>query len=500
MNFQPSQDGPERFGKYVISCKLGMGGMAEVFLCRLPGIGGFDKAVVVKRILPDLIEDANFMEMFLDEARVAANLTHTNIVKVYEIDQIDQVPYIAMEYVRGPSLSRILKESRKRKLFHIGHFAKIMSGACEGLHYAHQARDPEGHPLQIVHRDVTPQNILVALEGVTKLVDFGVARARGRLAVTQEGMIKGKLRYMAPEQIKRSQYDHRADIFSLGVCLYLGSTGRHPFDGDNEVEVMKAILTGDYAPPSTIVDGYPAELEAIIAGALQPDPAHRTQDANELHLRLEDFIRDGHPQQSSTRAVATWLAELFPDFDARQAQYAMYGTGLTPSGPLTGSTPISSQYSARMTPSGSRNASRSTQVAMDEPGPVRKLLVPTLGAVALLGVGASAYLLGHREAPPAPALTLQSAAPSASAAPAPEPRPSAIVVDTARPVDAAVASAAPAADRKPVSRPYSPPWRPPSPTTKPATPVQPTTGTQPQTPSTTTANPAWTPDAPLPPQ
>ena len=346
------------FGKYVVARRLGVGGMAEVFLCRLAGIGGFDKSVVVKRILPRLVDDPNLVQMFLDEARITANLNHPSIVQVFEIDQVDQIPYMAMEYVRGPSLSQVLKAARRAKALHFGHAAHVMSAVAAGLHHAHTARDSHGDLLQIVHRDLSPQNILVSLEGVTKVLDFGVARARGRLATTQAGVLKGKARYIAPEQVLGQDFDHRADVFSMGVCLYLATTGQHPFDGESDAETLKAAVAGDFALPSSLVDGYPPELEAIVLGMLETDPDARTPTAGAVHDQLEEFLR-GREYPSSTNAVATWVGELFPDFNEQQDAAAQAGTASTSGPSVTGVTPSASRSGSGATPS-SRGAAPAT--------------------------------------------------------------------------------------------------------------------------------------------
>src|SRR5262245_28600149 len=220
--------------------------MAEVYVCRLQGIGGFDKEVVLKRIIPERAGDPHFVKMFLDEARVVANLNHPNIVQVFEIGEQDGIPFMAMEYVKGVTLTMIVREAHKQQKIHYGHFAKIICGVCDALDYAHNALGPDGESLGLVHRDVSPGNIVVSREVIPKLLDFGVAKAKGRLAQTEAGTLKGKLRYMAPEQISQGPLDQRADIFSLGVCLFELTTGRHPFGppGGNEVAILKNILHG----------------------------------------------------------------------------------------------------------------------------------------------------------------------------------------------------------------------------------------------------------------
>jgi serine/threonine-protein kinase len=303
----------ERFGKFEVVGFLGRGGMAEVFLCRLGGLGGFNKELVVKRILPERVADPAFLRMFLDEARVAANLNHPNIVQIYEIGEAEGLPYIAMEYVRGPTFSAVIRETARAKQTHLGHIAKVLSGVCEGLQHAHGALGPNREPLGLVHRDVSPQNIILSPEGVPKLLDFGVAKARGRLTTTEAGTLKGKLRYMAPEQIQQGQLDHRADVFSIGVLLCEATTGRNPFGAKmvTEVQLFKNIVGGNFTPPSELQPGYPKELERIVLWAMEPDVNKRCPSAEALHEELEKFVASG-PYASTTRAVASWMHEHVP--------------------------------------------------------------------------------------------------------------------------------------------------------------------------------------------
>ncbi|MFL5343553.1 MAG: protein kinase domain-containing protein [Hyalangium sp.] len=329
------------FGKYSILEHLGSGGMAEVYKCRLGGIGGFDKLVVVKRILPERLEEPEFIHMFLDEARIAANLNHPNVIHIFEVDEIDGAPYMAMEYVRGPTMAAMMRAAYRQKKVHLGHIAKVLADVCAGLYYVHNAKDQNGVPLQIIHRDISPQNILISVEGVPKLLDFGVAKAVGRLAQTEAGMFKGKLRYMAPDHVRGVPVDHRADIYSVGVCLYEAMTGRQRFPSSlNEAAVMATIMDGKVAPPSQVVENFPQELESIIMWALEPEPAQRCPSADALRQALEQFIASGG-YASSAQAVAQWVAELFPPSETQsygRKPAVSPGTG-SASSPRTGSRP-----------------------------------------------------------------------------------------------------------------------------------------------------------------
>src|ERR1043166_6944145 len=262
----------EQFGKFAVLEVLGRGGMAEALRCRLSGIGGFDKLVVVKRILPNLSTDPEFVNMFLDEARLAANFTHPHVVQVFEIDEANGIPYIAMEYVHGLTFARMMRAAYRSNNVNIGHTAHVIADIATAVHYVHSAKGPDGEPLNFVHRDVSPANIIVSFDGIAKLLDFGIAKADGRMAHTQSGILKGKLRYMSPEQARGATLDARADVFSLGVCLYEATTFRSPLGNGplTEVAMLHALLAGNYIKPSEVVPDYPPELERIVMWAIAP--------------------------------------------------------------------------------------------------------------------------------------------------------------------------------------------------------------------------------------
>jgi tRNA A-37 threonylcarbamoyl transferase component Bud32 len=299
-------------GKFEIQVRLSRGGMADVYRCCLRGIGGFEKVVVVKRIRAERASDPDFVNMFLDEARLAANLDHPNIVQVFEIDEANGNPYIAMEYVKGPTMAALVRQAHQRERLEIGHVCKVLAGVCAGLHYAHTAVGPDGAPLGLVHRDVSPQNVIVSRQGVPKLLDFGVAKANGRLTETLSGTLKGKLRYLSPEQLCRT-VDPRADVFAVGVCLFEATTGQSPYGAAiaDDLTLLDRISRGQLARPSDVVAGYPPALEEIVLAATDPTPERRCPSAQALHDRLEAFVAAG-PYASSTRAVAAWVDELFP--------------------------------------------------------------------------------------------------------------------------------------------------------------------------------------------
>ena len=309
----------ETIGKFEVLCRIGTGGMADVYRCRLRGVGGFEKTVVVKRIRPEHAADPAFVNMFLEEARLAANLDHPNIVQVFDVGEVDGSPYIAMEYVRGPTFSALIRQAHRHQDDRVvdaclGRLAHVVSGVCLGLHHAHTARAASGEPLGLVHRDVSPQNIIVSREGIPKLLDFGMAKATGALAQSQSdpGTIKGKLRYLPPERLT-GVVDQRGDIFSLGVCLFEATTGENPYGppGTDQATLVSRIASGQCRRPSQVVPGYPRALEDIVLAAIEPDLHKRCGSARELHERLEELVARP-PFQASARSVASWIEELFP--------------------------------------------------------------------------------------------------------------------------------------------------------------------------------------------
>ncbi len=299
------------FGKYAVLGVLGHGGMAEALKCRLSGMGGFDKTVVVKRILPHLNVEPDFVRMFLMEARVSANLSHPNVVQIFEIDECEGVPYISMEYVNGPTLLRLMRTAQRAKNVKVGNFAFLAAEVAAGLHYVHTAADESHVPLHLVHRDVSPTNVAVSLEGVPKLLDFGVAKSGAAMTKTDSGMIKGKLRYMSPEQIQNGHVDGRSDVFSLGVCLYEATVFRSPFFAGpmNEAAVLKAIIEGRYAKPSEVVPDYPPQLETIVLSAIETDVNRRCPSADVLREQLTDFCSSGE-FSTNRKQVSQWVQKL----------------------------------------------------------------------------------------------------------------------------------------------------------------------------------------------
>jgi serine/threonine protein kinase len=305
-----------RFGRYELLCRFASGGMANLYLARFCGPGGFNKLVAIKRIHEHLTDDEDFVGMFVDEARLAARIEHPNVVQVIELGAVDTSYFIAMEYVPGESLVALLRRAAPP----LEVSARIISQAALGLHAAHELRDAHGEPLQVVHRDVSPGNILVSYQGVVKVTDFGVARASSNIHTTAAGTVKGKFAYMSPEQARSGSIDRRADIFALGIVLYEITTRRRLFKSDSDMVTMAKVLNETIAPPSEIVDDYPQKLEEVVMGALQRDPQRRYQTAQAFHEALESFIAaSGAPVLQST--IGELMQRNFADRIAEKEQF-----------------------------------------------------------------------------------------------------------------------------------------------------------------------------------
>jgi serine/threonine-protein kinase len=306
-------------GRYELLTPLASGGMAEIWLARQPGLRGFEKLVVIKRMVGALEDDSEHVEMFLAEARLAAGLTHPHIVQIFELGEADGSFFIVMEFVDGETLSTVWKEARKRGFGLSDALAcRLVAWAAEGLHYAHTRVDDQGQVQCIVHRDVSPQNLLVTMDGSLKVVDFGIAKIASQ--ATMSGKLKGKLAYMAPEQARSEPVDARADVFSLGVCLFeLLARGRL-FPSMEELELLKKVMTLEQFP--RLSDRRPdiaPDLEAIVAKAMAAKREDRFQSARELQLALEDWLVSAS-SRTSAADVSEAMKNLFAERIAARKQ------------------------------------------------------------------------------------------------------------------------------------------------------------------------------------
>ena len=298
-------------GKYQLVSKLATGGMAEVFLAKAAGPMGFEKTLVLKRILPHLAEDSQFVEMFFTEARVAAQLNHPNVVQIFDFGQAEGTYYLAMEHIDGPDLRTLSKRATQTGVqLPPAVCAKIASAACEGLAFAHDFTDPgTGEPLGLIHRDISPDNILLSRQGAVKVVDFGIAKAANQSHKTRTGLIKGKIAYMPPEQLQGHVLDRRVDVYALGVVLYELLTGQTPFNATTDVSLMQAILFQPLIPAASRRADLPEPLTRILDKALTKVRENRYPDCVSFQADLERFILStGEPV--GARELAQWVARL----------------------------------------------------------------------------------------------------------------------------------------------------------------------------------------------
>jgi serine/threonine-protein kinase len=301
----------ERVGPYEVTELLAAGGMAEIFLGRKPGPGGFEKPLVIKRITKKLIGDREIEAMFLDEARVQALLDHPNIVQIYDFGEEKGSYFIAMELIRGATLRWVIDNATAvRRPIPLQHALHIASDILSGLHYAHERSDDDGTPLKLIHRDISPVNILISKSGIAKLCDFGVAKSEMQRVMTRAGIVKGKFRYMAPEQLNAEAIDRRADLFSVGAVLWEMLVGRRLFDHGSEDDVVAAIRAGDYPAPSDFRPGLPRPVDRILRRALHANRDRRFRSGREFQLACEEILRL-LPQASNSVLVGEYVtAEL----------------------------------------------------------------------------------------------------------------------------------------------------------------------------------------------
>ena len=312
---------PEIFGRYQLLKKLAVGGMAEIWLARQQGLEGFSKLLVIKRILPHLAENDEFVKMFLDEARIAARLNHANVVQIFDLGSAGEHYFIAMEYLHGEDARRVWKQAEQG-----GHpmplamACRIVIDACAGLDYAHKRVDETGRPLHIVHRDVSPQNIIVTYEGNVKVVDFGIAKAVDQISVTRSGVVKGKYSYMSPEQASGSRtIDHRTDQFALGIVLYELLTGARLFKRSTDLETLRAVDRCQVMPMSQVNSRVPESLDPIVLKALSHDPDQSYPDCRAFQMALDGWLLENRIPSSSAE-LAQFMGLIYADKLAAEKQ------------------------------------------------------------------------------------------------------------------------------------------------------------------------------------
>ena len=393
----PARATPERIGRYQLCFELASGGMASVYLARAEGAPGFQKLVALKRIHSHLADEKDYVEMFLDEARIASRITHANVCSVFDFGEADGEYFIAMEYLVGESLSRMHRrvvanaDQRSSPLLP-ARMARVIAQACEGLHAAHELRDADGELLHVVHRDVSAENLFVTYDGAVQVVDFGIASASQRQHHTSTGQVKGTFAYMAPEQLAGQPIDRRVDIWSLGVALWEMLAVKRLFKRDTTANTIHSVLYDEIQPPSDYRSQVPEELDRIVLKALERDPKVRWRSAREMGQALRQFLGT-QKEIMGPAELSEWMEEVFPQGEARKSQLMeiarMAGTSLP-------TMPQANDTDATLTATDVRLAT-ATEIA--EPGSRhRKLLAASvLGAVAV--IVAVAFGLGL-EAPP----------------------------------------------------------------------------------------------------
>ncbi len=303
---------PKKFGKYQLLQKIALGGMAELYRSKVTRAHGFEKLVAIKKILPHLTDQGNLVKAFIDEAKLAALLQHENIVQIYDFGSIDDEYFIAMEYLFGKDLRTLTRKARKTAVpLGLENTLYIISRICAGLDYSHNLKDLQGRPLNIIHRDINPQNIFLTYEGQVKIIDFGIAKAASHNSTTHEGLIKGKLAYMSPEQATGKTIDHRSDIFSTGIIFYELLAGRRMFEGET-MEIYSQVREARYEPLDKLMPDLPAKLHEIVERALAKDPDLRYQTCGEMLADLEECIFEMSVRPNG-RSFANFVKEFFKE-------------------------------------------------------------------------------------------------------------------------------------------------------------------------------------------
>jgi serine/threonine-protein kinase len=310
---------PRTIGRYALYGEIAVGGMATVHLGRLIGSAGFARSVAIKRLHAHYARDPEFIAMFLDEARLAARIVHPNVVPTLDVVQVDNELFLVMEYVRGASLSRLMRAARARgERIPAPIVSSIVCGTLHGLHAAHEAKNEQGVPLDIVHRDVSPQNILVGTDGAARVLDFGVAKAVGRSQTTRDGQLKGKLAYMAPEQMRGAKVTRRTDVYAASVVLWEALTCTRLFQSENEAHLIQRVLAGQAPPPSSIAPELPPGLDVIVLRGVELDASQRFETARDMAIALAACVPVAPPEQ-----VGEWVeAYAAPELSERATAIA----------------------------------------------------------------------------------------------------------------------------------------------------------------------------------
>jgi serine/threonine protein kinase len=452
---------PTTFGKYFLLERISVGGMAEVFRSKAFGVEGFERLVAVKRILPTIAEDKEFIRMFIEEAKLAVQLNHANIAQIFDLGVVDGSYYIALEHVHGRDLRGICDRCRQDgEAMPIAQACFIAMKVCEGLDYAHNKRDQSGRELGLIHRDVSPQSILISFEGEVKLIDFGIAKAAGTSPRTQAEILKGKFGYMSPEQARGGHVDRRSDVFSCGIVLYELLTGERLFAGDSDYATLDKVKSVEILPPSTYNRKIPDELERIVLKALSKDVDERYQHAIDLHDELQAFVYTAG-EFYSRKDLAGWMKRTFgkeiEEETAKLESYRQLRPPMPAGAPVSASpavpppVPVSAQAATSVAVAPAVSAPAVSAPAVSAP-PVS---APPASAPTAAASGASpALAAGSLDPLPVLAATDAALAPPVSDA-VPEPAPAVSRVSTANRAAARRPPTQPAPVAKPPSAPVS---------------------------------------------
>jgi serine/threonine protein kinase len=427
--FDPSA-GRQRVDRYELVGEIASGGMATVYLARLTGVGGFQRFVAIKRLHPHLASEKEFVEMFLDEARIAARIHHPNVVPILEVGASSVGYYLVMEYIEGDTLARLLARAATRgKRLPVGIALRIALDMLAGLHAAHELRDDMGEAVQLVHRDVSPQNVLVGVDGISRITDFGVARAASRLTATRVGQLKGKIAYMAPEQAAGEEaIDRRADVFAAGIVVWEELAAKRLFKAENEAATLSRVMTEAVTPLTTIVPGLSTALSGVVLRALERNPDQRYASCAQFADALE-AAATGQESIATPRELAAYVTEVMGDEVSAQREAVRAWIARSEPSQIGADQPsispsTSVSAAAMSLPGDPAQATLTQNSAPKGRSPARLFALVT---VLLLVVGIGSFLFARHTSPDNRA----AAAASTAAVPvvaAPEPTPAPVVV------------------------------------------------------------------------